>query len=61
MSCPHPMRGFENKATNAMQKEMTKLVIIMMVLEMQKTDKTDFAGEWMHGIAYQELVLEIHF
>lgn len=55
------MRGFENKATNAMQKEMTKLVIIMMVLEMQKTDKTDFAGEWMHGIAYQELVLEIHF
>lgn len=42
------VRGFENKVSNAMQKEITKVIIIMTVLEIDKTDKIGFAESgWM--------------
>lgn len=49
-----------NKANNAMQK-IAKLIIIVMVLEMNKTDKISFSEKCMYGIAYQQLILGINF
>lgn len=49
-----------NKANNTMQK-ITKLSIIVMVLEMNKTDKIAFSEKRMDRIAYQQLILGINF
>lgn len=50
-----------NKANNTMQKIITKLSIIVMVLEMNKTDKIAFSEKRMDRIAYQQLILGINF
>lgn len=45
-----------------MQKEITKLIIIMMSSEWTKLiKKTGFAEEGIDGIAYQQFILRINF
>lgn len=52
----------QKQATNAMQKEITKLIIIMMSSEWTKLiKKTGFAEEGIDGIAYQQFILRINF
>lgn len=43
------VRGFENKVSNAMQKEITKVIILMTALEIDKTDKIGFAESGRMG------------
>lgn len=43
------VRGFENKVSNAMQKEITKVIIIIIALEIDKTRKIGFVESGRMG------------
>lgn len=44
-----------------MLKEITKLIIRVTVIEMEKADKIGFPGGWMEGLVYQQFILGITF